>query len=612
MYEYGRVPGEGYIRRLVLEPGSPEAPLSGRLEAFSLQTAHEAYPFEAISYMWGSTLKDQSIIIDGKLLRITTSAGAALRQVRHQQVQKAVWMDSICINQVDLDEKGQQVALMGDIYKKSKLTWVCLGSRPEDQKHAQVAADFVSEVDGMIRRVFDDPEFSWGAGQFPKVKEDDPIITDDRWKSWVYFVSRPWFGRGWVVQEAALGREVCILWAGFRIRRLPVFRICYWLYHRAGYLMMGSHGRVLPPLHMRGYEIWRPREAETFRTADAAAGATTALEILNDARLMSLTNQKDRIYAFMALPTAANDMPTLQPDYSDGTSHLDIYRKFAIKYLEKASNLDILSYVRYDDQGADLAALSGGLPTWAPRWDIGKGGTNVAVLTDPKIHAEDQQSKVLADDFTLQVKAILFDSVKYACSTAKACSQTMNGVQEVSNMWQEFEPETRKWPGPHPEDHVAFSFLGTLTRGAIFGDNYKWSQSVKRCADLLHSGQLMTIDLASAGVSAENDAVRFMARKAIDVSCKQRLLLLGRGYFGLGPAATREGDVCAIIHGMRGPVILRRLQGAGNEQQYHLVGPVYVQSKVACEFGLMVSFGHLPGTNDWEEWGLLAEEISLR
>jgi hypothetical protein len=43
------------------------------------------------------------------------------------------------------------------------------------------------------------------------------------------------------------------------------------------------------------------------------------------------------------------------------------------------------------------------------------------------------------------------------------------------------------------------------------------------------------------------------------------------GYFGLGPGATRAGDLCCIIFGSPVPLILRRA-----DENYQLVGEAYV------------------------------------
>ncbi|KAH6711201.1 hypothetical protein BKA61DRAFT_488615, partial [Leptodontidium sp. MPI-SDFR-AT-0119] len=55
--------------------------------------------YEALSYAWGNEDANESIIIDGKSLAIRSNLAAALRQ--------RIWIDAICINQADVDERNQ-------------------------------------------------------------------------------------------------------------------------------------------------------------------------------------------------------------------------------------------------------------------------------------------------------------------------------------------------------------------------------------------------------------------------------------------------------------------------------------------------------------------------
>lgn len=119
--------------------------------------------FEAISYVWGDAIFDQKIACDpkkGTILHITPTLRNALRQVRLTDKPRAVWADSICINQQDKDEKGYQVGLMGRIYGQSSCTLICLG--PNDEGHASKVATLLTDVDTMMQKVFDDHDFSWG------------------------------------------------------------------------------------------------------------------------------------------------------------------------------------------------------------------------------------------------------------------------------------------------------------------------------------------------------------------------------------------------------------------------------------------------------------------
>lgn len=125
-YEYQPLVSNDEIRRLILEPGAGDASLIGSMERIRLSETSDSTSFEAISYVWGSDIKDHWIKIDGKAIPITTSLSDALRQVRRPDRPRALWADAICINQDNYEEKNHQVALMGRIYRASSCTLICL------------------------------------------------------------------------------------------------------------------------------------------------------------------------------------------------------------------------------------------------------------------------------------------------------------------------------------------------------------------------------------------------------------------------------------------------------------------------------------------------------
>lgn len=367
-YIYQPLESTDYIRKLILEPGKDSATLVGRLEVVNLSQAHGA--FEAISYVWGSEARDQTMIIDGKTLEITTSVRDALRQTRQLNKHRALWIDGICINQKDDEEKGHQVQLMGRIYKTSRCTLICLGFRTDTCSRDLEA--LVGDVNEMMDRVFAEPGFSHDFDSFPFPKADERLTSDARWSCWEELVQQPWFDRGWVVQEAALGPECLVLWAGVEISWRNILRVHIWLRTRALHLMKRPLYRAMSILHVIAYALRRPGEAKTYRHEMAAGFMNmSTLHTLDLARRLNLKDPKDRIYAFMDLPTSNKAMPVLQPSYGEATSHLEVYRQFAVEYLTKTNDLTIVQYVenKEDEEVAgtgDFESFGGGGPGALP------------------------------------------------------------------------------------------------------------------------------------------------------------------------------------------------------------------------------------------------------
>lgn len=59
--------------------------------------------------------------LNGKSFRVTTNLESALRHLR-LDVDRIIWIDAICIDQNDNDERASQVGLMGWVYQSSMQT----------------------------------------------------------------------------------------------------------------------------------------------------------------------------------------------------------------------------------------------------------------------------------------------------------------------------------------------------------------------------------------------------------------------------------------------------------------------------------------------------------
>ena len=121
------------IRILDLHPGSGSTPISCTLREVSLLT--DPLPqYRAISYCWGeSPTSNGGIVCDNSLLHITPNLFDALHRFRSPTEVVSIWADTICINQGDLDEKNQQVPLMGKIYQRAHEVLVWLGAADHDE-----------------------------------------------------------------------------------------------------------------------------------------------------------------------------------------------------------------------------------------------------------------------------------------------------------------------------------------------------------------------------------------------------------------------------------------------------------------------------------------------
>ena len=84
--------------------------------------------YEALSYTWGASAQEQIAIVNRKYrLAITDNLFNALRRLRRRSSTLILWVDRVCINQADVAERSQQVALMPQIYREAVRVNVWLG-----------------------------------------------------------------------------------------------------------------------------------------------------------------------------------------------------------------------------------------------------------------------------------------------------------------------------------------------------------------------------------------------------------------------------------------------------------------------------------------------------
>ena len=85
-------------------------------------------PFEALSYACGHFDPSVSLHVDQTAhILITENLAAALRSLRWRDRDRFLWVDAICIDQLNKGEKSQQVGIMHKIYRAATNVIIWLG-----------------------------------------------------------------------------------------------------------------------------------------------------------------------------------------------------------------------------------------------------------------------------------------------------------------------------------------------------------------------------------------------------------------------------------------------------------------------------------------------------
>ncbi|KUJ21848.1 ankyrin [Mollisia scopiformis] len=193
-YSYSPLsPGAKNIRLLRLLPYRNESGERTKLQCelleYSLQDlGKRTHLYEALSYTWGGQEKPCSITINEKNLNVTTNLYAALLHLRYHSLERILWIDAICINQTDPEERGQQVQLMAMIYSKAHRVLVWLG---------ETADDIEGALEDIQRAANEE------STEVSNKKINEKAISN--------LLQRQWFQRIWVLQEVAAARHVVMM-----------------------------------------------------------------------------------------------------------------------------------------------------------------------------------------------------------------------------------------------------------------------------------------------------------------------------------------------------------------------------------------------------------------
>ncbi|KAI4858648.1 heterokaryon incompatibility protein-domain-containing protein [Hypoxylon rubiginosum] len=359
------------IRLLLLEPAlDRDALLKGSLQHIKLgdYRGDLSNPYTALSYVWGDPSNPDTILLEDYQFGITANLGAALRDIRSTTRVFRLWADAICIDQKNIPERNQQVALMGDLYYKADNTIVYLGALTSGSEYilGQVPAGHTHlPVAYPVGIPFD--EFGLLTSSLSQSQiEIVTAATKD-------LLAKPWFRRAWTFQEVVLSREPWIQCGTMRVRWSDLCRFLLPLLDAA--LITGN-----PPV--RGFPpLQDPSEQDPLETLPSVgarhlahmnqtrgdvhdshnSGRTNLARILDYRQGSLATDPRDLIYANMGLHS--------DRDVVSKFITID-YNKTIRELFMEAGRYAIANFGWSDQVPPEIlkSPLRSILPSWVPDW----------------------------------------------------------------------------------------------------------------------------------------------------------------------------------------------------------------------------------------------------
>ncbi|KAI8670665.1 HET domain-containing protein [Fusarium keratoplasticum] len=599
--EYNRLPNSTSFRLLqILSDGGQDIL---RCRMFDADVAAQDTPiYAAISYAWqDESLPDVSrpVLINEKYLEIKPNLWNFLQNYRHSTGERIIWIDQICINQDDQDERVQQIGQMCAIYERASMDLFWIG---EPDEHTEDVMDMLASlkrleishlISGHQRPGIDallNPTYMQVVGL--------PVYPSIKWGALMHFISRSAFERVWIIQEIAVSRCVWIccglLMLPFDVLgRAATFLVeSSWIKHlHDEYNVSGAAGFLTGMMNCR---------------VRHQGGEHQSLDLLlASTRRFKVTNPVDKIYALMNLAESRRSTPLpplLRPDYRK--SVVEVFRDVTIHLISQGS-LDILSGIE-DVKFRHFHQL----PSWVPDYSVHqvisilcmppRSGTFTLYAAATGRQVEARYSS--ADPNTLVLSAYRFDTIERIAPLEDQVSQI-----RLEN-WGSMLDFGARYPSVNGEPGTMIdAFWHTLIGNIGLGTHeypvpQEWIQHFAAFAS--QAREELSQYLARSHAAPREEGETSSLTPGIDsilgalrnvfhpngtlgqdtgrfettmhhIAWSRRLFVTKAGYMGLAHPSAQHGDIVVLLSGGRVPFIIRK-DSSDSSEYYHIVGEAYV------------------------------------
>ncbi|KAF2712559.1 hypothetical protein K504DRAFT_372011 [Pleomassaria siparia CBS 279.74] len=335
---------------------------TGRLQDFELS---EAPPFYTASYVWGENLHDQSttttttIALESGTLPVLSSLTPFLNMVCAHTDFSAKdwwWIDSLCINLKDTQEREDQVKIMGSIYQRAKRVIIWLGEEREPDSDCTGVTRFLSRLSSLP------PEFRTNKALRTKLLEKK---LDAQWRGVGRLLCRKWWTRVWTLQEYVLPPEARFYCGRHSISR-GKFKSAMYNIHLCS-TGSGDYSNELIPRHAFDAAFNRRRIHQWYQRYNGM-GLVALMAYLGN---QSATDARDMIYSVLGLINEQDRRLVGTAEYTSSVEH--IYAKLVRSFWNEYQSLDIICFSHlFNPHSGNLnpPETGGGkaVPSWAPDW----------------------------------------------------------------------------------------------------------------------------------------------------------------------------------------------------------------------------------------------------
>lgn len=341
-------------RVVIILHGSDEDPVFCHLEPLPVV---DAPPYNALSYAWGNRNKNMEITVNGRPHLVTESLHSALIQLRHPADDLTFWIDVLCINQDEAEEKNIQVQNMASIYEGAHEVIAWLGPVCFCSDEAMDLARYIGS------QVHDDVACISGSCIVFDTDKLGSIIA------LAHLTGRSWFRRRWVVQEIAFAKSVTVRCGASAVRWEEMepavkFLWCHrsdthWSWKRPSIWSSCAHVKAPDVSAHAAYQLVSVKASVCDRMgpSESSQRSKNIHELLCMLSGLNVSEPRDTIYAIRSLAKDLIDSDVLMPSYDSEVP--DICKDLVEHVISQSRSLDVICL--------PWAPWGGSLPSWIPR-----------------------------------------------------------------------------------------------------------------------------------------------------------------------------------------------------------------------------------------------------
>lgn len=560
-YQYQPLPSDKHIRLVHILAGSKDSAI---MICFTITNLADAPRFGTLSYVWGAK-RHMRITCQGTSLVIRENLHSALCNLRLTNENRTFWIDSLCINQEDLDERAQQVAMMRSLYASSHRTTIWLGE----------TATLSDEAVALLKKLF----------ELSKLNEPSGGLLDGDqsvWEELGNLYASIWFYRVWIIQEVVVAKSVVVWiknelweWDDFAATSLCAAVSCK---------MFQSVFDPIPACVLH-------RAREQYQSDGPYPTILSALERGKNAHA---SMDQDKVYGMIGL---TND--TFEIDYKETTT--ETYLRLARAII---SNGDASAMFNFVDDHA--FRLDRGLPSWVPDWEVRHGPKPLDIPGSESSNwaasLDSQLSMQLSNDGRrLNVRGFIVDELDRVGDVFRDLSPVAGGIkrtpyssnQRILQQAQRLGAQIwtirrmKQWDGfkykharMYKEEDLESAFLHTLVGGCLSpgkeSDDFL-ERTYKLWCKVWIAAASNDYAIAMRAYSQHDtqemgEAALFYQMHVTAAWYRRFFITKMKRMMGLCPDLSRKKDLVVILHGVPTPLVLRRLKNG----TFRIIGQLYV------------------------------------